>query len=153
MRPLLLLGPAIAAALIAMPAKADVDIHIGVGVPGVVLGTQTRPHHWHFHAPVHPGHPHFHLRTHPRSPFHQRAHPRNHFHPPLAHERNFVPPVFYPEKVYRKPLRHHRQFDERRLIRPPTDKHLRRGLGEGLGDGLWNRPVPPHVWNHRQWGQ
>ena len=50
MKKLLMLGLVLSAGLFAVPAKADVDVHIGIGVPGVIIGTN-RPHH-HYHPPV-----------------------------------------------------------------------------------------------------
>ena len=50
MKKLLMLGLVLAAGLFSVPAKADVDVRIGIGVPGVVIGTNR--HHPHYHPPV-----------------------------------------------------------------------------------------------------
>lgn len=52
MKKLLMLGLAFAASLFTAPAKADVDVRIGTGVPGVVIGTNRHHHPHHFHPPV-----------------------------------------------------------------------------------------------------
>jgi len=98
MKRLLMLGLAMAAGLFTTTAKADVSVHIGAGVPGVVIGT---------HRP-----PHVHYR---------------HHHPSVRHRYYGPPVVYYPEKIYRHPHRHY-QHKHYKHVRPPVyDRHLRQG--------------------------
>jgi len=47
MKRMLMLGLVLATGLFTTAARADVDIRIGIGVPGVVIGTDRRHHHYH----------------------------------------------------------------------------------------------------------
>jgi len=76
MKRLLILSLALATGLFAPASRADVDVHIGIGVPGVIIGTPHHPriHHHHYHPPV-----------------------RHYYGPPV---------VYYPEKVYKRGHKH-----------------------------------------------
>src|SRR5690606_24051603 len=98
MKRLLMLGLALSTVLFAHNARADVDVHIGIGVPGVVIGTHRAPHHEHHH---------------------------HHYHPPVRHHHYGPPVYYYPEKVYRKHNKHHKHHYKH--ARPHGNKHLRHG--------------------------
>lgn len=114
MKKLLLLGLALTAALFAMPTKADVDIRLGAGAPGMIIAS-TRDHDAGLH----------------RLPIRNK-----HYAPPVRH-RNYAPPVYYyPEKVYRHPQEHYRgqQYrPDQHMSRSMHRHHLRHGT----------RPLPP----------
>ncbi len=50
MKRLIVLGLALAAGMFSTASRADVDVHIGIGVPGVVI--DSHPRHHHYHPPV-----------------------------------------------------------------------------------------------------
>lgn len=125
MKKLLMLSLALAASMFAVPAKADVDIRIGAGVPGVVIGSTRDHHHRDYHPPVR----------------------HRHYAPPLRH-RHYAPPVYYyPEKVYRHPHKHYRgkhYRPDRHMSRSMHRHHLRHGT----------RPFPPpHARAHGHWSR
>lgn len=93
----ILLVLALAAGLFTTPARADVDVYIGAGLPGVVIGT-TGHHHPHYHPPVRP----------------------RHYGPPVY----YYPEKTYrhSHKHYR-----HKHYDRRHHARPHGNKHLRHG--------------------------
>lgn len=102
MKKLLMLSLALAASLLALPAKADVDIRLGARSPEIVIaGTRSHAHH-----------------------------PPHHYHPPAKY-RHYGPPVyFYPEKVYRHPHKGYRSpsYRHHKHVRPSMHRHhLRHG--------------------------
>ncbi len=131
---------AIAAGVFTTPARADVDVRIGIGVPGVVIGTNR---HDHYRSPVHPP-------SHYYPPVRQR-----HYHPPIRHphyqaplrnSRRMTPPAyFYPEHVYRGGHKHYQSKHRHHHFhhaRPPEHKHLRHG----------RQPLrPPHAYSRGYW--
>lgn len=131
----LLLGLALIAGLWSTAAVADVDVFIGAGVPGVVIGTQNHSRaHRHYHPPVR----HHHYQT-PMLRHHQYQHP-------TVRHRHYGPPVvYYPEKVYRHSHKHyaHPHYRHHKNVRPPVgNRHM------------WQaqRPLrPPHAYAHGHW--
>ncbi len=120
MKRIVMFGLAFAAGLFATAARADVDVHIGIGVPGVVIGTHGDRHHGHFHPP----------------PRHRHVAPPVYFFPDEVYRR---PHKHYGHKHLRParpPMDHHLRHG----IRPPRDQHLRHG----------HRPMDPHFFRgHR----
>jgi len=123
MKRFLMLGLALAAGLLALPARAEVDVYIGAGVPAVV--TSTHRHHHHYAPPS--------VRHH-------------HYVPPSVRHRHYGPPLlYYPERVYRHPggYHGHRHYKYKNVRPPVHDRHLRQG----------QRPPPPHARAWGPWGR